>query len=161
MPHATLGLLMDGLLSWTWRLDPPCSNIKGPYGFLTCGIDLYRAETSKGDRPTYTLVVLHPDPYSVGEGHEVVTRDIFLFPPHWHTCTRTGSALEYHSTGYVCLDSEEDPRRRAPSRMTQVLSSNVFALLDDENEDPQQLAASAAKATPKPKPEAKPEQKPG
>ena len=45
--------------------------------------------------------------------------------------------------------------------MTQVLSSNVFALLDDENEDPQQLAASAAKATPKPKPEAKPEQKPG
>lgn len=44
-----------------------------------------------------------------------------------------------------------------------VLSSNVFALLDDENEDPQQLAAAAAKAAPvkeakkeAPKAEAKP-----
>lgn len=35
--------------------------------------------------------------------------------------------------------------------MTEVLSSNVFALLDDENEDPQQLAATAQKAAPKTK----------
>lgn len=35
--------------------------------------------------------------------------------------------------------------------MADVLSSNVYALLDDENEDPQQLAKAAAKAAPPPK----------
>ena len=35
--------------------------------------------------------------------------------------------------------------------MADVLSSNVFALLDDENEDPQQLVKAAAKAAPPPK----------
>jgi hypothetical protein len=45
--------------------------------------------------------------------------------------------------------------------MSQVLSSNVFDLLgDNENDDPQSLAASKP-AAPKPKPEAKPEAKTG
>ena len=35
--------------------------------------------------------------------------------------------------------------------MADVLSSNVYALLDDENEDPQQLVKAAAKAAPPPK----------
>ncbi|GAX84431.1 hypothetical protein CEUSTIGMA_g11851.t1 [Chlamydomonas eustigma] len=44
--------------------------------------------------------------------------------------------------------------------MTTVLSSNVFALLDDENEDPQQIAATVKVAAPKPVEAAKPEAKP-